>query len=128
MQTLKSRLETVAHCFGNDFGGFKLKNSKADAMKWLMRFNLPYLVREHAPGKYLLLNREYKPLGFMAKTGGYDARYVNYDDHTLSGTEGLLNAQKDHFFYNDSLAPWDSATNWKAYQEGVLEFLKRFQS
>lgn len=56
MQTLKSRLETVVHCFENDFRGFKIRNSKTDAMKWLMRFNLPYSVREHEPGKGTVAN------------------------------------------------------------------------
>lgn len=121
MQTLKSRLETVAHCFGRDFGGFQLKNSKAEAMKWLMRFNLPYVVQEHSSGKYLLLNREYKPLGFMAKTSGHGAQYANYDEHTLSAKSGLL--KNDHYFYTDGSTPWDSAKNWKAYQDGVLKFL-----
>lgn len=123
MQTLKSRIETVAHCFGRDFGGFQLKNSRTDAMKWLMRFNLPYTVREHSPGNYLLLNREYKPLGFMAQTSGQGAEYANYDEHTLSGQPGIL--KNDHYFYTDGSTPWDSAKNWKAYQESVLEFLKR---
>lgn len=122
MQTLRNRIETVVHCFGEDFGGFQLKNSKADAMKWLMRFNLPYTVREHSPGKYLLLNREYKPLGFMAKTSGQGAQYANYDHHTLSGQPRLL--KNDHYFYTDGSTPWDSARNWKSYQEGVIEFLK----
>lgn len=122
MQTLKSRLETVVHCFGEDFGGFQLKNSKVDAMKWLMRFNLPYTVREHSPGKYLLLNREYKPLGFMAKTSGSGAQYANYDEHTLSGEPGLFDS--DIYFYSDGSAPWENAKNWKTYQHRVLKFLE----
>lgn len=121
MQTLKSRLETVAHCFEKDFRGFRLKNSKSDTMIWLMRFNLPYTVREHSSGNYLLLNREYKPLGFMAQTSGSGAQYANYDEHVLSGDQGLLDG--DYYFYNDGTTPWHSAKNWKAYQERVLKFI-----
>ncbi|BEM41297.1 hypothetical protein SME10J_50240 (plasmid) [Serratia marcescens] len=123
MQTLKSRLETVVHCFENDFLGFKIKSSKADAMKWLMRFNLPYTVREAEPGKYLLLNREYKPLGFMAEAGGHGAEHAVYEDHLLPGAPGLL--ENDIYFYNDASTPWGSAKNWTAYQKAVLTFLEK---
>lgn len=126
MQTLKSRLETIVHCFSIDFRGFKIKNSRADAMKWLMRFNLPYTVSEYTPGKYLLLNREYKPLGFMAEAGGHGAEYANYDDHLLAGTPGLLG--NPIYFYNDASTPWESAKNWKAYQQAVLRFLEGLPS
>lgn len=123
MQTLKSRLEGVAHCFNVDFRGFKIKNSKADAVKWLMRFNLPYTVSEYTPGKYLLLNREYKPLGFMAETGGDGAHYANYEDHLLAGLPGLID--RDIYFYNDGTAPWENAKNWKAYQQVVIKFIDK---
>lgn len=122
MQTLKSRLETVALCFKNDFHGFRIKNSKTDTMKWLMRFNLPYLVREYSPGNYLLLNREYKPLGFMALSSGHDAEYANYNDHLLAGTPKLVN--RDVCFYDDISVPWENAKCWKAYQETVLSFIE----
>lgn len=123
MQTLKSRLETVVYCFESDFRGFKIRNSKTDTMKWLMRFNLPYTVREHEPGKYLLLNREYKPLGFMAQAGGHGQEYAVYGDHLLAGSPGLLDS--DLYFYNDGTTPWESAKNWTAYQKAVLRFLEK---
>ncbi|MGK6950158.1 hypothetical protein MMK77_00027605 [Citrobacter freundii] len=74
------------------FADLKSETVRPDAMKWLMRFNLPYSVREHEPGKYLLLNREYKPLGFMAQAGGHGAEYAVYGDHLLAGAPGLLDS------------------------------------
>lgn len=121
MQTLRSRLETVVHCFDADFRGFRIKSSKADAMKWLMRFNLPYVVREHAPGKYLILNREYKPLGFMAAAGGHGPAYAVYDEHVITGEPGMIG--DDFYFYNDITVPWENSKNWKDYQKKLKNFV-----
>ncbi|MCZ6132159.1 hypothetical protein O6D91_20865 [Cronobacter sakazakii] len=123
MQTLKSRLETVVYCFDKDFHGFMIKNSKSDTMKWLMRFNLPYTIQEHSPGEYLLLNREYKPLGFMTRSGDAGAGYANYDDHTLVGKPSLIDDYL--YFYTDSTTPWESQKSWQNYQKRVLDFLEK---
>ena len=46
-------------------------------MKKLFRYTMPYCVQKEAEGKYVVLNRNYKPLGFNTEKG------VSYEKYPI---------------------------------------------
>jgi hypothetical protein len=87
---------------------------------------LPYCLKLQACGRYALLNRAYKPLGF------YTREYINYGDFPVLITMRMtpqkaakISYAKDTnirevFLYNDGCAPTSSPENWQAYTERLL--------
>lgn len=83
---------------------------------------MPYCLRKQKDGRYVVLNREYKPVGFFTR------EFVKYEEHPVAvhlegiGTatatklswEGSENAD-EIFLYNDGSVPTASASNMKAY-------------
>lgn len=93
----------------------------------------PYCLQKQQDGRYVLLNRRYKPLGF------YTAEFVNYDDFPVAlKIEGLSKQviakldwrgeEKDGriYLYNDSCNPITSSENMTAYLER-LAILSKLQ-
>ncbi|GHT87533.1 hypothetical protein AGMMS49543_23840 [Betaproteobacteria bacterium] len=83
---------------------------------------LPYCLKKQSDGRYAVLNREYKPVGFF--TGSH----VTYEDHpVLVQIKGLTKAKAtklswsgsedtdEIFLYNDGCVPTHSKENMRAY-------------
>jgi hypothetical protein len=88
--------------------------------------HFPYCLQKTTDGKWLILNRNYKPLGTIAK------EWVDYDSHpdrlainsqTIAALRKLaINDIPDKpddpglfFFYDDSSMPTESAADWNRY-------------
>lgn len=92
---------------------------------------LPYCFEKQRDGRYAVLNREYKPVGFWTK------EHVNYDDHPvlvkLKGITPALasqisyNGSKDLrriFLYDDTSNPVRSRANMQAYLAKIERLAK----
>ncbi|CAD1798285.1 hypothetical protein LN565_15330 [Xanthomonas euvesicatoria pv. euvesicatoria] len=94
--------------------------------------HLPYCLQKTKDGKWLALNRNYKPLGTVGKDEWFD-----YDSHpsrqsipaaTISALKrrasSIIEDKPDDpglfFFYDDRTMPTDGAANWKRYCETLL--------
>lgn len=97
---------------------------------------LPYCLQKTKDGKWLALNRNYKPLGMVGKD-----EWVDYDSHpsrqsipaatiaalkrrASSIIEDQPNDPETVFFYDDGTMPIDGAANWKRYCEILLIWAK----
>lgn len=93
--------------------------------------HLPYCVKKQDDGTYVVLNREYKPLGFKTKE---HVKYENYPISVKLSGIGPATAKKlsykgstdvdTIYFYNDGCVPTESAANMKAYLERLGHFAK----
>jgi len=83
---------------------------------------LPYVLKRVEDGRYVILNRHYKPLGHHAST------WVDYAGHAVSipgltaDTARQLSWKDDDnlaviHLYNDGCVPTDSKADWAAYQQ-----------
>lgn len=92
--------------------------------KDLRRALLPYCVKRLEDGSYLLLNRDYKPLGV------FSADWVVYEEHpsrfrfvdplTPEDIRALCvynGKEVDGLYLCDGGAPMGSAATWKAYSD-----------
>lgn len=85
---------------------------------------MPYCIARQADGRYAVLNREYKPVGFYTRERiAYDAYPVLVKFKRLTTTQakkiscaGDPSTEKI-FLYNDGCVPTHSATHMKAYLE-----------
>jgi len=90
--------------------------------------HLPYCLQRTSDGRWLVLNRNYKPLGTMSK------EWVDYDAHparlklhvrTVAAiAKAAVNVITDKagapevvYFYDDGCIPTESAANWSAYNK-----------
>lgn len=91
----------------------------------------PYCLKKQKDGRYAVLNREYKPVGFFTR------EFITYADHpVLVKLKGLtpIKAAKlswkgekqtdEIFLYNDGCVPTHSKANMRAYLE-KLELLAK---
>jgi hypothetical protein len=94
---------------------------------------MPYCVVKQPDGKYAILNREYKPVGFFTK------KFIKYEEYpvtvTLKGlgpaTARKLSWSSDDnldriYLYNDGCVPTQSDKNMKEYL-AKLEILAKLQ-
>ena len=85
---------------------------------------LPYCLLKHDSGGYLILNRDYKPLGFST------TKHLTYEDYPIEAkflrmsktTAAKLSYEKSDnldriFLYNDGCIPTSSEQNMKQYLE-----------
>ncbi len=95
---------------------------------------LPYYLKKQEDGKYIVLNREYKPLGFNS----YEQ--FNYSDYPIStNLKGITEKKaielswnnspdkENIFLYNDGLNPINSKSNMTKYLK-KLELLAKLRS
>jgi hypothetical protein len=93
--------------------------------------HLPYCIKKQSDGTYVVLNREYKPLGFKTKDN------VNYADYPicvkLRGLRAATAAKISYsgssdlgviYLYNDGCIPTDSAAHMTAYLKRLAVFAK----
>ena len=94
---------------------------------------MPYCIQRQDDGSFLILNREYQPLGFDRSGSS------NYSDYPIAVSiqgltpriaeklsyKGLCDVSRI-FLYNDSCIPTSSAKNMKAYLE-KLEILMKLK-
>lgn len=92
---------------------------------------LPYCVQRQADGRYAVLNREYKPVGFWTEA------HVVYEKHptlvklpgltpkvaTLLSYKGSANT-KSIYLYNDGCVPTDSLRAMEAYMKRLAVLMK----
>lgn len=90
---------------------------------------LPYVLERLEDGRYVVLNRRYKPLG--TTTMGF----VEYAPHAvrLKGLGATTAAKLSWsgsadldkiWLYSDGCVPTDSAANWDAYQQRLAALAK----
>lgn len=85
---------------------------------------LPYCLQRLKDGRYIVLNRYYKPLGMPR------GDFMDYEGHaTAHAIKGVTAAKAkalSHdadegvdciYLYNDGCVPTDSAANWTAYSK-----------
>jgi hypothetical protein len=86
---------------------------------------LPYCIQRLEDGRHVVLNRNYKPLGFTTED------FVTYEDYPIGVTFKGLTPKKAAqisyrgsadldtiYLYNDGCNPDESAANMKAYLAG----------
>lgn len=95
--------------------------------------HFPYCLQKTKDGMWLVLNRNYKPLGTTSK------EWVDYETHpdrlsidgrTIAALKKravyeIADKEEDpglFFFYNDSTMPTESSADWSRYSE-VLQLL-----
>ena len=99
-----------------------MRMKKRDREDYHRRIHLPYCLKRMAIGLYIILNREYKPLGMDT------TERVNYEDYShvsLRITPHIaaqLSAREsddidDVYLYNDGCIPTRSAANMRCYEE-----------
>lgn len=83
---------------------------------------LPYCIQPLGDGRYIVLNRDYKPLGFSGELVDYNthpstaeikgltaAQLAKIDYRGAPGTDGRI------YLYNDGCIPTSSDEHWRAY-------------
>ncbi|MBP9868569.1 MAG: hypothetical protein KBC88_06530 [Alphaproteobacteria bacterium] len=100
------------------------------------QIHLPYCLKKNEDGAYIVLNREYKPIGFADSS-----QFVKYEDYPIAvkyriskvtaqklSCDGSADTNAIHL-YNDGCIPESSAQNMKCYLEklAVLAKLKKIE-
>ena len=83
---------------------------------------MPFCIQKQNDGRYVVLNREYNPVGFFTQ------EFVNYEEHPVSvrfkGIDPSIAAKiswdgsentDNMFLYNDGGIPTESEANMKTY-------------
>jgi len=95
---------------------------------------LPYCIKKMEDGHYIVLNREYKPIGFNS------SKRVKYEDYPISSKikglntktieklawNGIMTDEGFIFLYNDETIPTTSKANMKKYLDR-LEILASYK-
>jgi hypothetical protein len=95
---------------------------------------LPYCLKKQKDGSFIVLNRDYKPLGFNSK------EHFVYEDYPISSKikgltartiekiayNGVMSDEGFIFLYNDGCIPTRSKANMKKYLER-LELLAAYK-
>jgi hypothetical protein len=102
-------------------------------MKKLFRYEMPYCIERNKEGNYVVLNRDYKPLGFNVREW---SKYSEYPIlHKLKGLTPEIAAQISHerkpdntyiYLYDDGTVPTDSEENMKNYMERLELLMQLF--
>lgn len=93
--------------------------------------HLPYCVKKLEDGRYVVLNRDYKPLGFRTKEHvDYAAYPIAFKARGLTKTVAAKISWESSedldniFLYNDGCVPTTSAANMTAYLERLHALAK----
>jgi len=100
----------------------------ASSVRWV---HFPYCIQRQEDGRYAILNRDYKPLGFQTR------KHLKYEDYPIltkfkrltKRTAARLSVKGSEdleaiWLYDDANVPTKSAKNMKAYLER-LEILAK---
>lgn len=91
-------------------------------MDMLYRTHFPYCIDKTESG-YVLLNRKYKPVGFLTNTEvDYSSYPIEFSPASLKEAtlkKLSINGETDFpvFLYGNGTLPWSSSENEKAYLE-----------
>lgn len=94
----------------------------------------PYCLKKQDDGSWVVLNREYKPVGFNTndfieyKNYPVATKFKGLGPATLNklAYSGNAEGHDDVFLYNDGCVPTDSAENMEAYMK-KLQLLAKLQ-
>ncbi len=99
-------------------------------MDEVRRTHFVYCVKRIEDGRYVLLNRHYKPLGTVDRS-----TWVNYEDHAikLRMTQKIANSisweentsVENIFLYNDGCIPTTSTENMESYLKKLAILMKK---
>ncbi|MBJ9573257.1 hypothetical protein [Citrobacter braakii] len=99
-----------------------------DSVKPFFRFMVPYVVQELTPGRYVVLNRGYKPLGIIGES--YSTPTLDYSNYAVAGPEQLPDVpsvyaqHNDRYFFNDASSPWENRQMFRAYMKRLEAFVE----
>ena len=92
---------------------------------------MPYCVKQLQGGTYVLLNRDYKPIGF------YSAEFVSYNGypiaHEIKSLTPEIAAQISYnsdpsitliYLYGDGSVPTENKKNWDSYMKRLELLMK----
>lgn len=91
---------------------------------------LPYCLKKQADGRYVVLNRDYKPLGFVTRNEVEYAKYpILAKLRIRPATAAKLSFKGDPnvnaiFLYSDGSVPTQSAAHMRAYLERLALLAK----
>lgn len=104
---------------------------EGNKMHKLFRYTMPYCIQKQADGKYVVLNRDYKPIGFNMKEGCTYSEYpISYKLKGLTPEKAKKISRWSEpglasvYLYSDGTVPTDSKKNWDNYIKR-LEVLMR---
>lgn len=97
----------------------------------LRHTHFPYCLQQQEDGRWVVLNRNYKPIGFVSTD------YIRYEEYPVGATLKKLSAKTmlalSHdpsfnegriYLYDDSCIPTRSAANMRAYLEKLVILMK----
>jgi hypothetical protein len=101
------------------------------ALSDIRSVHLPYCIKQQDDGTYVILNREYKPLGFNTRENIKYSAYpicVRLKGLTAKAAAKLSYKNspdtKEIFLYNDGCIPTASAAHMKAYLARLAHLAK----
>src|SRR5262249_55485681 len=88
---------------------------------------LPYCLQQREDGRYILLNRDYKALGYVAgedKWVDYEKWPEAFDIKITPAEAAKMSVRRSRatgsiYFYDDGCPPWAGAAHRKAYYRRV---------
>jgi hypothetical protein len=92
--------------------------------------SFPYVLQKQEDGSYLVLNRKYKPIGFLTDERVHYERYpiAHHFVHMSGETIGKLSIpgsrDGDIYLYNDAIIPTIGEKNKAAYLEKIAILMK----
>ncbi|WKW38375.1 hypothetical protein [Enterobacter mori] len=137
LNTLHAQLEHVLNglrwMLDEDVEGWGRGNTKiptrfTESVKPFFRFMVPYCIQEIAPGRYVVLNRGYKPLGIIGES--MSTPIIDYIDYAVDGPAELPKFStmyaplNDRYLYNDVTVPWESRKLLNAYMARLEALIK----
>lgn len=99
-------------------------------MDELRRTHMPYCIQKLADGRYIVLNRKYKPLGIQSE------EWVTYETHPSAVSINITSARAIKldcearenveciYLYNDGCIPTHGAAHMKAYLNRLAMLMK----